>query len=174
MDNIPLQAASEERVRAGREARREAREAARPSRNDNLIAGVIQAPINAMPMALLLLFRHFPINRPPTQLLPKPTSARRSSCCIRHRTGSQRMSALNAVSSGQEPPSKMPHKSDDLVMGFQEIQSQDLQYRYSSFYFGHLSVLSTHYQSISQKYECKHPPREYTSSNFRNRTRGKC
>ena len=42
MDNILLQAASEERVRAGREAR----EAARPSRNDNLIAGVIQAPAN--------------------------------------------------------------------------------------------------------------------------------
>jgi hypothetical protein len=31
--------------------------------------------INAMPMALLLLFRHFPINRPPTQLLSNPTSS---------------------------------------------------------------------------------------------------
>ena len=135
-----MQAASEERVRAGREAR----EAARPSRNDNLIAGVIQAPANqrnadGAPALVVPPLPYQPSAHPavvqPDQLLgPRVASG------TGH--GSQRRAALVAVAAGQEPPSQRPRTSDDLVTGFQDALSQEAQYRYSSFIFGHVSVLN--------------------------------
>jgi hypothetical protein len=141
MDNILLQAVSEERVRAEREAR----QAARPSRNDNIIAAVIQAPANQRNAdgapALAPPLPYQPSAHPgvanPNQLLgPRVAVASGTG------HGSQRRSALVAVSSGQEPPSQRPRTSDELVMGFQDALSQEAQYRYSSFIFGHLSVLN--------------------------------
>lgn len=139
MDNILLQVASEERVRAGREAR----EAARPSRNDNLIAGVIQAPENQRNAdgapALVLPLPYQP-SAHPAVVQPAQLVAPRVASGTGH--GSHKRSALVAVSSGQEPPSQRPRTSDDMVMGFQDALSQEAQYRYSSFIFGHLSVLN--------------------------------
>ncbi len=152
-----MQAASEERVRAGREAR----EAARPSRNDNLIAGVIQAPANQRNAdgapALVPPLPYQPSAHPavvqPDQLVaprggaaaPGPRGgAAAPGARVASGTGhgSQRRSALVAVSAGQEPLSQRPRTSDDLVVGFQDALSQEAQYRYSSFIFGHLSVLN--------------------------------
>jgi hypothetical protein len=132
MGNILLQAASEERMRAGREAR----EAARPSRNDNLIAGVIQAPANYRNAdgapALVPPLPYQPSANPAVVQVDQLVGPRVASGTGH---GSLRRSALVAVSSGQEPPSARPRTSDDLVMGFQEIQSQDAQYRYSFLFF---------------------------------------
>jgi hypothetical protein len=116
-------------------AEREARESARPSRNDSHIAAIIPAPLSsrnadgapALAPPIPYQAAAHPAVANVAQLLPRVASG------TGH--GHQKRRKLVAVASGQEPPSVQPRTSDLLTSVFSEIQAQDALNRSPAFCF---------------------------------------